>query len=104
VKETVFATSAAPYSVVTTPYTVAITDAETSIRAANTLRASFILKNIGTASVSLGPTGITYAAAPIRLAPGESISLCGFKGAIFGRCNTGESTTISVWEGTPTVL
>lgn len=100
-KEETFPVTTAPYTDVTTPYTVAIDDTADVIRAARAIRAVLIVKNMGPDPVALGPPGITFADAPLYLEVGESVELPGFTGALSGITSApGETATVRVWDGT----
>lgn len=101
-KQEVFQTVDAQYGTITTPYTVNLTDVAAQIRAAVPNRLVVILKNLDTAdAIGIGVANtVTYAGAPLRLEAGESVTLVGYTGALWGICDTGDTATVSVWEGT----
>lgn len=90
---------------------VAVTDAQTTIIAANAARRNAVIQNNGPDVVQIYvTTGIGFAAGGIQLAPGsgttagdiwEAAQLYGvYQGIIYGICDTGNTASVSVTEET----
>jgi hypothetical protein len=78
----------------------AVTATESQIVSNSTAIRQVSVKNIGTDTVYLGPTGLSDTDAPIVIAAGEGYAFDAFQGDLYAICAAGGSSTVAVLVGT----